>query len=100
MRIFVWAIRLFVFLVFLTLAVRNLQPVTLTLLADLTWETPLFVMLLSTFLLGVVTAGIGLALAWLRQRREILKLSADLYAAQALVQKQATEQHPLLPPSA
>jgi lipopolysaccharide assembly protein A len=84
MRIFIWALRLCVFLIFVALAVRNLQPSTFFLFADYTLQAPLVLMLLTSFLLGVVLCALSLSLVLMRQRREVLQLSADLHAAQAV----------------
>ncbi|MEY4592025.1 MAG: hypothetical protein RIR18_920 [Pseudomonadota bacterium] len=106
MRIFVWALRLCVFLIFLALAVRNLQPVTLTLFADYSLQAPLVGMLLGGFLIGVVLCAISLLLFIMRQRRDILRLSAELHAAQHTIKKvgEATAadslSNPLMPPVA
>jgi uncharacterized integral membrane protein len=97
MRIFVWAFRLVIFLVLLTLAARNLHPVTLELFADYVVEAPFVVMLLSAFVLGVLASLAGLGLLLLRQRRDILRLSADLHTSQAAKQTSALD-NPLLPP--
>lgn len=83
MRIFVWALRLLVFLIFLALAVRNLQPATLSFFAEYTWQAPLVVMLLAAFLLGVVLCALSLSLVVLRQRRDVLRLSAELHEAKS-----------------
>jgi putative membrane protein len=105
MRIFVWALRLCIFLIFLALAVRNLQPVTLTLVADYNLEAPLIGMLLGGFLIGVVVCAISVSLLILRQRRDILRLSAELHAAQQTLKvSKATAadalSNPLMPPIA
>lgn len=102
MRIFVWALRLCIFLIFVALAVRNLEPASLVLFAEYSVQAPLVIMLLGAFLVGVILTALSFALLLLRQQREILHLSAELHTAQASLDKVTpTSQHNgLLPPIA
>lgn len=102
MRIFVWALRLCIFLIFVALAVRNLEPVSLVLFAENTVQAPLIVMLLGSFLLGALLTVLSCSLLFLRQRRELLRVSANLQAAEDSLQNTApaSQQSVFLPPTA
>lgn len=99
MRILVWVVRLVVFLLLLTWAVRNVQPVTLNWLGDYVWQAPLVVMLLVSFLLGVVATLLALSAKLLRQRRELADLRQTLAQASPSAEPSAPT-HPLMPPHA
>lgn len=98
MRILVWALRLLVFLLLMTLALHNLHPAEVTLMQGFTWEIPTVLLILVSFLVGLLSAGLGLLGPILRQRREVLRLSAELHAATPA--QSTSSESSLLPPRA
>ncbi len=69
MRILSWFLRLVLFLLLFGLALNNLEPVTLHLLFGTQWRTPMIVLLLLVFALGVVLGVLALLPSWMRHRR-------------------------------
>jgi uncharacterized integral membrane protein len=70
-RILTWTIRLAVFVLLVAFAAMNVQPVKLRFYFDLALETPLVVLLLGFFALGVLFGVAALLATVLRQRRKI-----------------------------
>jgi lipopolysaccharide assembly protein A len=78
MRYVLWILKLGLFALMLTFAVKNTEPVTVRYLLGQQWEAPLIFVLLIFFCLG---AALGLLAALghiLRQRREIATLKREL----------------------
>ena len=71
MRTLTWGIRLVLFLLLIAFAAKNAEPVTLRFYFDLALETPLVVLLLGFFALGVLFGVAALLATVLRQRRKI-----------------------------
>ena len=77
MKVFVWLLRLALFLVLLGFAVKNSSKVTLHFFFDAAWPLPLVAVMLIFFAAGAVfgvTAALG---TFLRQRREIVRLKRE-----------------------
>jgi uncharacterized integral membrane protein len=73
-----WVLKLALFVVVLTFAVRNTDPVGVRYYFGVEWQAPLVLVLLVAFCAGVL-AGLAAALAHIvRQRREIAGLRRDL----------------------
>jgi len=89
MRLVTWAVRLFVFLLLVAFAAKNVEPVTLRFYFDLVLEAPLVAVLFAFFAAGALFGILALLGTVLRQRREI-----------SLLRKQKTpvEQATLPPP--
>lgn len=98
MRMIIWAFRLLIFLLLLTLALRNMQPATISLMDGLAWEMPTIFLVLVSFLVGIVLSLLSVSAFILRQRREVLRLSAELHAAQT-AHAHSDAGMSLLPPS-
>jgi uncharacterized integral membrane protein len=78
MRYVLWIVKLLLFAVALTFAVKNTDPVAVRYFLGQEWRAPLIFVLLVFFCLG---AGLGLSAALMqimRQRREISKLKREL----------------------
>ncbi|MBI2296676.1 MAG: LapA family protein [Betaproteobacteria bacterium] len=78
MRYLLWIIKFFLFLLVLSFAVRNTDPVTVRYYLGEEWQAPLIFVLLVAFFAGMA---IGLAAALprvFRQRREIAALTREL----------------------
>lgn len=79
MRYLVWVLRLLVFLVVLLFALKNTDPVKVTFFADYTLaHVPLIIVMLVTFLLGLILGLLLMVLNIMRKKREIAKLKRDL----------------------
>lgn len=80
MKFIVWLIRVLIFIVFLVLALANLQSGSLNLLAGYTWTAPMILIGLVFFVIGAL-AGLLAALpgSW-RRGREIARLRRELKA--------------------
>jgi uncharacterized integral membrane protein len=80
MRVFVWLLRVALFIVLLGFAVKNSSMVTLHFFFDAAWPLPLVAVMLIFFAAGAV-AGLSVALGtFLRQRRDIVRLNKELDA--------------------
>lgn len=80
MRYIVWLLKLALFVIVLTFAVKNTAPVTVHYYLGTEWEAPLILVLLVFFALGAalgLTAGLA---QQFRQRREIAVLRRELQA--------------------
>ncbi|MGE5526332.1 MAG: LapA family protein [Rhodospirillaceae bacterium] len=80
MRYIVWLLKLALFVIVLTFAVKNTAPVTVHYYLGTEWEAPLILVLLAFFALG---AALGLAAGLaqqFRQRRQIALLKRELQA--------------------
>lgn len=71
MRLVTWAVRLFVFLLLVAFAAKNVEPVTLRFYFDRVLEAPLVAVLLAFFAAGALFGILALLGTVLRQRREI-----------------------------
>jgi uncharacterized integral membrane protein len=78
MKLLVWLLRIALFIVLLGFAAKNSGVVTLRFFFDAAWPLPLVAILLFFFAAGAV-AGLSAALgAYLRQRRELVRLRQEL----------------------
>jgi uncharacterized integral membrane protein len=82
MRIVTWTIRLFVFLLLIAFAAKNVEPVTLRFYFDLALQAPLVLLLFGFFVLGALFGVAALLATLLRQRREISVLKKQLSPAE------------------
>jgi len=86
MRYLVWLIRLAVFIAVLLFALKNTQPVAVHFLADVTVsDVPLVVLLLATFVAGMLLGLLLTVPAALKRRRETARLKRDVARLQAEV---------------
>jgi len=74
MRIFTWAIRIALFVLLLTFAAKNTEPVTLRFYFDMVWQAPLVAVLLAFFTAGAALGLLAMLGTWFGQRREISRL--------------------------
>jgi uncharacterized integral membrane protein len=93
MRYLLWLLKFLLFVLVLSFAVKNTDPVTVRYYLGAEWRAPLVFVLLVFFCAGVA-AGIAASLLHLfRQRREIVRLKREQRA-------QAREDVPAAPPDA
>lgn len=79
MRYLVWLLRLVVFVVVLMFALKNTGPVTVNFFADhVVADVPLIVVMLVTFVLGIVFGFLVALPALMRKRREAARLRRDM----------------------
>ena len=71
MRLVTWAVRLFVFMLLVAFAAKNVAPVTLRFYFDMVLEAPLVAVLFAFFAAGALFGILALLGTVLRQRREI-----------------------------
>ena len=71
MRLVTWAVRLFVFLLLVAFAAKNVEPVTLRFYFDMVLEAPLVAVLFAFFAAGALFGILALLGTVLKQRREI-----------------------------
>jgi uncharacterized integral membrane protein len=83
MRLVTWAVRLFVFLLLVAFAAKNVEPVTLRFYFDLVLEAPLVAVLFAFFAAGALFGILALLGTVLRQRREISLLRRKTPVEQA-----------------
>jgi uncharacterized integral membrane protein len=83
MRLVTWAVRLFVFLLLVAFAAKNVEPVTLRFYFDLVLEAPLVAVLFAFFAAGALFGILALLGTVLRQRREISLLRKKTPVEQA-----------------
>jgi len=80
MRFLLWTLKLALFLLVLSFAVKNTDIVAVRYYLGYQWQAPLVLVLLAFFCLGVLV-GIAASLAhMLRQRRDIVALRRELSA--------------------
>lgn len=90
MRIFVWIIRLAVFLVLFGFAVKNDQFITLNFYMGKQWQLPLVFVILVAFAAGALVGVTATLSSLVRQRREIGRLRKALRKAEADIKSAAS----------
>ena len=78
MKFIVWFIRVLIFIVFLVLALANLQDGSLNLLAGYTWTAPMILIGLAFFVIGALAGLLAALPGWLRRGREIARLKREI----------------------
>lgn len=78
MRYLIWLFRGLVFVILLTFAVKNDQPVVLSYFLGYEWRTSLVLVLLIFFALGAAVGMLAVLGNLLRQRKEITTLRKEL----------------------
>lgn len=79
MRYVVWILRLLVFVIVLMFALNNMQAVSVRFFQDLVVsDVPLIIVMLSTFVLGVVFGFLMAFPGMMRRRREAARLRRDV----------------------
>lgn len=87
MRYLVWVLRLLVFVLVLLFALKNTQPVQVSFFADYALaNVPLIVVMLVTFLLGLVLGLLIMIFNVTRKKREIAKLKRDVVRLEDQIQ--------------
>jgi uncharacterized integral membrane protein len=80
MRAVVWLLRAAIFILLFGLAIKNGGSVELRFFLNQSWLAPLSLVLLLAFTAGVVIGLLSVLGVWVRQRRELAKLRAQLEA--------------------
>lgn len=83
MRFFMWIIKAALFLLILSFAIVNTDPVTVRYYLGYRWEAPLVVVLLVAVCAGALVGLLAGLFQTLRLRRQIAALKRELGAAQA-----------------
>ena len=78
MRYFLWIVKLALFALALTFAVKNTDPVVVRYFLGQEWHAPLIFVLLVFFCLGAALGLLGALVQIMRQRREISSLKRAL----------------------
>lgn len=78
MKFLVWLIRVLIFIVFLILALANLQQGSLNLLAGYTWTAPMILIGLAFFAIGALAGLLAAVPGWVRRGRENARLRREL----------------------
>lgn len=86
MQLFMWIIKLALFLLILSFALVNTDPVTVRYYLGYQWEAPLVVTLLAAACLGALLGLLVGLFQTLRLRRQIAALKRELRVAQAAQQ--------------
>ncbi|MCA1937387.1 MAG: LapA family protein [Dechloromonas sp.] len=69
-----WFLRFIIFAFLVVFAIQNTAPVTLNLVLDYQWQTPLVILLLVFFAGGAILGVLSLVGVVFRQRRELSRL--------------------------
>jgi uncharacterized integral membrane protein len=80
MRFVLWTLKLALFLVVLSFAVKNTDIVTVRYYLGYQWQAPLVLVLLAFFCLGVLVGIVSSLSHMLRQRRALVSLKRELSA--------------------
>jgi len=98
MRYLVWVLRLLVFLLVLLFALKNTDPVDVRFFADqVLTGVPLIVVMLASFVVGLLFAVLVLLPAAVRRRREIRRLRRELTQCQESVRQPSGSQETVAP---
>ncbi len=89
MKIFQWTVRTVLFLLVLSFSLRNTQNVSLELVPGYAIEQPLIVLMLLTFIVGVVVAWLMLLPSWLKARKLISAQAAKELPAKSSSNEQS-----------
>lgn len=92
-----WIIKGALFLLILSFAIVNTDPVTVRYYLGYHWEAPLVVVLLVAVCIGALVGLLSALFQVLRLRRQLAALQRELRAAQAT--QPPAERAPVLPPS-
>ncbi|MDR2165879.1 MAG: LapA family protein [Zoogloeaceae bacterium] len=84
LSVLTWAIRLFIFLFILVLALKNSAPVEVRFFFDHAWQIPLALLIVSVFVAGVLLGVLVMAGVLFRERRVSARLRRDLERAAAV----------------
>jgi putative membrane protein len=93
MRFLTWLFRVILFILLLSFAVKNDQPVALHYYFGYEWQTSMVVVLLVFFMAGVVVGLLAMLVSLLKHRQEISSLKRELRLKSKLVD--AGDTHPL-----
>lgn len=83
MRALLWVLRIVLFLLLFTFAVKNSSPVNVRFFLDAAWQAPLIIVLLAFFVGGAALAVLSLMTMLFRLRRQVAELQRELAGAQA-----------------
>lgn len=69
MKVFAWLLKAVIFFVLFAFALNNQGPVTLHFFFGTQWQGPVVLVVLSTFVLGLLTGVLAMVPVWLSARR-------------------------------
>lgn len=81
-RVLLWCCRIFIFLFLLAFALKNTEPVSVSLFFDTSWQAPLIIVVLAFFAGGVALGVLALLGKIFGLRREISRLKRDAKAGE------------------
>lgn len=94
MRYIYNALKVILFILILGFAIKNSQPAELHYYLGLSWEAPLTLILLITFIIGMLAGIIACVGTMIRQRRQLMALKKELN-----VLSKSTQTQPSPPPA-
>lgn len=97
MRYFNWILRTVLFIALLGLAIKNDQQVKLSYFFGFEWQTPLVVVLLVFFVVGIAVGVLAMLTDVLRQQREIARLKRDINLNNKFAGMDETQKIPIQP---
>lgn len=96
MRYLIWSLRAALFLLLLSFAVKNDQPVVLRYFFGYEWQSSLVVVLLCFFTFGVILGLLAMSGMLFRQRRELAAAKRELQLKSQLAEIDA-QRYPIQP---
>jgi lipopolysaccharide assembly protein A len=81
---FWWVIRILMFFILLIFTINNKEEIVLKFFQGLSWSAPLVVVLLISFILGLLCGVLGMSMKWWRQRQELNRFKKELAEAKKL----------------
>jgi uncharacterized integral membrane protein len=87
MKYLIWLLRAFLFLILLSFAVKNDQPVVLSYFFGYEWHASLVLVLLLFFAAGTAIGMLAILGNLLRQRKEIAALKKELRLNKTMVEE-------------
>ena len=78
MRALLWVLRIVLFLLLFTFAVKNSAPVSVRFFLDAAWQAPLIIVWLAFFVGGAALAVLSLMTMLFRLRRQVAELQREL----------------------
>ena len=94
MRYLYTALKVILFILIMGFAIKNSQPAELHYYLGLSWEAPLTLILLITFIIGMLAGIIACVGTMIRQRRQLVALKKELNVLSKSAQTQTSSTPP------
>jgi uncharacterized integral membrane protein len=78
MAVVTWSLRVVIFLFLFAFSVKNLEPVTLRFLFDLSWDLPLIALVAGFFAVGALFGLLAVSGRLVGLRREVSRLQREI----------------------